>query len=288
MRVFPLTAAEEYRFWLATLEDHACFIRDSLAPAEQNRIPAAANYAQAFRLLLGKLEALPQKAPVSTPEWIAFAKEAYTRAAGYYKLEGQLQTLRLANQVQMSLTPAFLNGTLNENQEFLRMLGYYVQGLEPTALPLWNLMELWLEDQYGHALLLGSGLDAPETALFAEEATALALAFQTHLVRNREVSGYLRFAQPNFPLQLAFAREAAETVTRFYRLLLKVREHLREAEPPNRSILRFIEHHATETGYFMHKLSVILPDVAPLEPAGTFDLERSGACRESGIPRMIR
>jgi len=259
MKVPPLTVAEEHRFWLEILGDHAHFVHDHLSPSEVQWVQAAAGYIRAFCALLHRLDTLPPKPP-SSPEWVAFAKEAYSYAAGYYKLEGQLQALRIANQVNLNLSPTYLNGTLSENQEYLRLLGYYVQGVEAPGLPLWNLMELWMEDQLGHAVLLRNILDPVEIPLTNEAAT-IATAFQAHLTKSRAIHGYLRFTPPDFPAQLEFAREVSATVVRFYLMVLNVVTKYRRTEVLSRTTLRFLEHHIPETCYFLRKLTELVPDI---------------------------
>lgn len=259
-----LSVFGEHRFWLEILEDHARFLLERLSSREQEWKEAASRYASAFCALRRKLDVLPAPSAASHPEWIAFAKEAHSSAAGYYKLEGQLQALLLAGRVQLSLPPSFLNGTLNENQEYLRLLRYYVQGADAPALPLWNLMELWLDDQLGHVTLL-RGMDLPAGLGLPDEAAAIAERIRSHLIRNKDMQGFLRFTPPGFPAQLEFAREAAETVVRFFRLLLDAVVRMRQAEPSPGFALRFMEHQLPEASYFMRKLAAWVPEVQGLE-----------------------
>jgi hypothetical protein len=261
-----LSVSAEHRFWLEILEDHAYFLLDRLSPREQEWTDAAARYVSSFAELRHKLHAMPHPLPASAPEWIAFAKEVHPSAAGYYKLEGQLQALLLAGRIQLKLPPTFLNSTLNENQEYLRLLRYYVQGADAPPLPLWNLMELWLDDQLGHAMLLQelSPLSTADRA-FLQEAAAMGDEFRSHLIRNKAIQGYLRFTPAGFPAQIEFAREAAETVVRFFRLLNVVITRMKQSSTTCIFIQRFLEHQLPESSYFMRKLAAWIPDVPGLE-----------------------
>lgn len=257
--------AQEHRFWLEILEDHAHFLHDHFASHEKNGIGAAARFIERFQRLREKTEGLEPELAVQSPQWISFAKESYPVAAAYYKFEGQQQALRVENKIDLNLTPFYLNSTISENQEYLRMLGYYVQGVDAPALSLWSLMDLWLEDQLGHAILFCSTLDSVETML-AEEAAVYASVLQGQLMKNRAIRGYLRFLQPGFAVQRQFARDVSETTAAFCHLVEKAIVQLRENELLPQATPRFLEHHILETCYFLGKLSLNTPDSRKLEP----------------------
>ncbi|WP_438444230.1 DUF2935 domain-containing protein [Gorillibacterium sp. sgz5001074] len=245
---------EEHRFWLKLLEDHAQFLLERLAPDECNWRSRAARYAGGFAALLSQLDGLPAPPAAGSAAWIGFAKEAHPWAAGYYQLEGHLQSSLLAGGVGLRLPPVFLNGTMNENQEYLRLLKYYVQGADAPALPLWDLMELWLEDQLGHAGLVRELAGEEEPGL-AQEAAAAQEALSAHLLRNRYIYGYLRFSPPGFPLQLEAAQAAADCVERFIQSLWDAVKTLSGAKPSLSFLLRFLEHQILEGTYFLDQLS---------------------------------
>lgn len=141
---------EEHRFWLEILDDHAHFVRDYLSPTEGQWVRLAQQYIDAFHGLRIRLSQLnPQQLDAKAPEMVAISQSIYPVAAGYYRFEGEMQRLRILNEVNLNLTPTYLNGTLNENQEYLRLLQYYVQGRQPVPLSLTDLLDLWLEDQLG-------------------------------------------------------------------------------------------------------------------------------------------
>jgi len=172
--------------------DHAHFIHDNLSPFEQRWVNIALNYIVAFQDLRKQLFAIDRDLPASSPDMIQFARLAYPVAYGYYRFEGHMQRLRLNNQVNLNLTPAYINGTLDENQEYLRLLLYYMQGEAPVELPLSDLFDLWLQNQLGHAILLRNILDPTETEL-TQQTVAFIQIFQAHIVRNEAIKGFLRF-----------------------------------------------------------------------------------------------
>jgi hypothetical protein len=256
----PISVFEEHAFWLEVLEDHAHFIHDFLSPSEVEYVNTAKQYIQLFRGLLSKLSSLPPAGSVSSSEMITFAREIYPIANGYFHFVGHLQRLRIENKVNLNLTPTYLNGTLGENQEYLRMLRFYVNGQTPPILPLVDLMDLWLEDQAGHAALLARALDGVELALVTQTREYMQI-FQSFIVKNEAIKGYLRFTPEGFPIQLQFARDVVIAVIGFTSLVEKMVQLYKDEEVLNQSTLRFLEHHFPEACYFLKKLSYYVPDI---------------------------
>jgi len=253
-----LSPYEEHRFWLEILQDHAYFVRDHLSSAEERAVQTANGYIDGFQSLLVELESLDRSGGWESPAYTAFAARARPLAEGYYQFEGTLQRLRLLNRIHLNLTPTYLNGTLNENQEYTRILSYAVQGLAYPALPLVELLDLWLEDQLGHALLLANVLDPAEAGLQARTA-AFITAFRGLFLENEIIRGYLRFSPPDLPVQARLARETLEQVMAFYRFVVSVIGLYRGTELLSRTTLRFLEHHMPESCYFMRKLGDRIP-----------------------------
>jgi hypothetical protein len=249
---------EEHLFWLEILQDHAYFVRDHLSPSETEYVQTAQQYINAFGDLLQRLNSVPRTSGPADEPMIAFAKWAWPAAKGYFEFEGKLQALRIDNQVNLNLSPTYLNGTLSENQEYLRILSALVQGKEPLPLPLVNLMDLWLEDQLGHALLFQSILDPLE--VFSNKQTDLYIQkYQVYIVQNRLFKGFLRFKEPGFIRQREFANEVGRTTLEMNQFIYGMVIKYRENKLLNKTTLRFLEHHFPETCYFIKKLSDYAP-----------------------------
>lgn len=261
-RDYRITIREEHLFWLEVLEDHAHFLRDYLSPAETAWWPEADRYIVRFREAVERAKMLPNDAPASSEIMIAFARTVYPLAEGYFRLEGQIQHLRLFNQININLTPSYFNGTLGENQEYLRMLGYWIRGLPAEPLTLTALLTLWLEDQQGHALLLQNHLDPVERQL-SMETDRYASLFASYRLENIAMEEYLRFTPPGFPAQRHFASEVLRTTLAFYEFVQRVVRQFAGTELISRATLRFLEHHFPESCYFMRKLALFVPDEAP-------------------------
>jgi hypothetical protein len=259
-----LLPREEHAFWLEILEDHAHFAHDHLAPQETADIQQAALYIQAFGALRRQLAAIPPGLPAAHADMIQFSRQAYPVANGYFRFEGSLQSRRILNRININLTPTYFNGTLLENEEYLRILSFYMQGMEFPELPLAALMDMWLEDQLGHAVLLRNVLD-PVELLLTEKASGFSQLFQVHMTKNRALTGYLRFIAPGFPDQQQFAKEVRETVQQFYAFVVEVVRRYRGTTVLSRTTLRFLEHHFPESCYFLRKLALYDPSAGSFE-----------------------
>lgn len=258
-----ITPWQEQLFWVEILQDHAIFVDEALANEEVQWIAIAKRYIAAFTELRNRILQTDPSLPVSSEIMIQLSKDIYPVAHGYYQFEGHLQHLRIQNKIVVSLTPVYFNGTLLENGEYLRILHAWMNGVSYEPLPLVALMEMWLEDQLGHTVLLANHLDPTEFEL--DKSTQLyAQQFSAHIVKNNAIRGFLRFTEPGFPVQQKFARQVAETTIGFYHVVEKVIREFQHTELLSRLTLRFLEHHIPETCYFLHKLAAYNVEILDL------------------------
>lgn len=267
-----ITLWEEHLFWLEVLQDHAYFIRDNLSPAETEYVKVAERYIQLFGGLIEKLNSVPRGADHGNEIMIGFSRNVWPVAKGYFEFEGMLQSLRIDNKVNLNLSPTYLNGTLAENQEYLRFLKFLVEGKEPEPLQLVDLMDLWLEDQLGHALLFQNMLDPIEIGA-NRRAESYIDQYQVFIIQNRHLKGYLRFKQPGFARQREFALEVGQTTLEMSQYISGMVEKYKKKKLLNKTTLRFLEHHFPETCYFIKKLSYFSPKLK--EAAGQCSLKRA-------------
>ncbi len=147
-----ITPWQEHLFWVEILQDHAIFVDEALANEEVQWITIAKRYIGAFTELRNRILKTDPRLPVSSETMIQLSKDIYPVVQGYYQFEGYLQHLRIQNKIVVSLTPVYFNGTLLENGEYIRILHYWMNGAPYEPLPLVTLVEMWLEDQLGHAV----------------------------------------------------------------------------------------------------------------------------------------
>lgn len=251
---------EEHLFWLEILQDHAIFVRDHLSVTERNEISIAEGFNQAFQGLLGNLKLLNPALSLATNEMVEFAKQAHATAYDYFRFEGHLQNLRIKNEVNLNLSPTYLNGTLNENQEYLRQLSFLANGQQPVPLRLDQLLDLWLEDQLGHIILLRNIVDPIELSV-DRQTDLYAQRFQMFILQNHHVKGFLRFTEQGFPRQKELALEVGRTVIEMNRYIRSIVEKYMGNRILNKTTLRFLEHHFPETCYFIKKLADFAPEL---------------------------
>ncbi|MEK8132882.1 DUF2935 domain-containing protein [Paenibacillus filicis] len=262
---------EEHLFWLEVLQDHAVFVRDHLPAGQAWFVGEAERYVQAFAALIGELGRLDPSAGVRDEQMTAFARQAWPVAYGYFRFEGDVQRRRVENELMISLSPTYFNGTLNENEEYLRLLSAYGKGEDPAPLPLWSLLDLWLEDQLGHVVLLRNVLDPIEVGIMFKTDQFIE-QFRGFILQNHHIRGYLRFAPPGIPRQRKLAADVGHATLEMNAFVLRVIDLYKATEVMNRTTLRFLQHHVPETCYFVRKLSRYDPSLA--QAAATCSLRR--------------
>ncbi len=266
-----ITLWEEHLFWLEVLQDHAYFVRDHLSVNEVEYVQTAQQYILLFGDLIKMLKDIPQTLEASDDVMIHFSRQCWPVARGYFEFDGKLQSLRIDNKVNLNLSPTYLNGTLAENQEYLRILSQIMQGKEPKPLSLVNLMDLWLEDQLGHATLFRNLVD-PIEVFPTKTIEGFISKYQVFIVQNHHLKGYLRFKEPGFARQREFAHEVGRTTLEMSQYIYSMVTKYKENKILNKTTLRFLEHHFPETCYFIKKLSYYDPSIQ--EPASKCSLRR--------------
>ncbi|WP_096200818.1 DUF2935 domain-containing protein [Bacillus sp. FJAT-45350] len=261
-QTYEISPWEEHSFWLEILEDHAYFVQDHLAATEQQYIDIAQQYIQAFGMLCQRLSQIDRHASYQSNELIEFSRESNKIVFGYYQFEGQMQSLRVQNKINLNLSPSYLNGTLSENQEYLRILNYYSNGQDFPPLPLVNLLDLWLEDHLGHAVLLRNVIDPVELSITNQTERFITI-YQGFIVQNQQMKSLLRFSPPGIPRQQRLSRDIGKTTIEMYHFVNEVIGMYKETEVLSRTTLRFLEHHIPETCYFIRKLSLFAPEIRP-------------------------
>ena len=262
---------DEQLFWLEVLQDHAYFVRDNLSVSETEYVNTAQQYINLLGDLIASLNNIPRSVNYTDEAMIYFSQRAWPVAKGYFEFEGKLQALRIDNKVNLNLSPTYLNGTLAENQEYLRFLSLLVYGKEPIPLRLEDLMDLWLEDQLGHAVLFKNIID-PIEIMASTQAEMYINKFQAFMVQNHHLRGYLRFKEPGFARQTEFANEVGKTTLEMSQFVYNMVIKYKENKLLNKTTLRFLEHHFPETCYFIKKLSFYAPNLQ--EAASKCSLKR--------------
>ncbi|TCW41433.1 DUF2935 family protein [Laceyella sacchari] len=262
-----LTVWQEHRFWLQILYEHALFVYENLSPGETEAVTQACAFMHEFCELLSELSGMDPHAPVHAPTNVGFAQRAYAVASRYCQFEEGLQKRRINNEVVLSLSPSYFNGTLLEAKEYIRLLSYYVKGIQPPHLPLLSLLNTWLIDQLGHSILLINMLDPLET-IVATRSERFRNLFRSLLSQAQSMAMFPYSESEIYPRLALLGHETADVVKRFYRYVETVTRLYRKRQVLNKTTLRFLEHHFSETNYFLIKLSYYFPDIQPLPDGG--------------------
>ncbi|MCL6627465.1 MAG: DUF2935 domain-containing protein, partial [Alicyclobacillus shizuokensis] len=147
----------EHRFWLQVLGDHARFIHTSLAPTEVTEIRRAQRFIEVFDSLLARARQNLHDSALTR-----LHTHAYKVAKRLREFKLHLLRRHLASEVEMSLSPSFLNHMVNENEEYLRIIGCWLEGQQTPLMNPLHHHQLWLQDAYGHSATLAQTVDFSE------------------------------------------------------------------------------------------------------------------------------
>lgn len=157
-----LDIRNEIEFWTRIMRDHAQFQYTSLAPDETDAINTAAYFIDIFE----RLHSEARSNQVSVPALVSNSKTAVTQ---FIEFKRYMLTRLLTCNLQLRMTPSFLNHMINEALEFLHVLNLADRTI-PTNNTLENirLHKIWLPDASGHASAVAAEVDAVEADVIKE------------------------------------------------------------------------------------------------------------------------
>ncbi|MBP2118277.1 DUF2935 domain-containing protein [Cohnella lubricantis] len=258
------SALFEHRFWLQVLGDHSRFIRDALAPKEKADIAGAERFIQAYDQLLQQARSA---GPSTDLGELNQAARTETAALREFKLD--LLARSLTGRVTVSLPPTFFSHMLNELDEYVRILDALLAGQPvPVYHPLHHDL-LWLQDAYGHAGSIVSGLDRIESDLL-HRFSEFEKHFQALYLKSVEMAGYLRTQLRDFPSMRRFHHQVHLEMALFRKFLLELDEMEFDAAVLDIISPLMPDHMAREECYYLLKLAqsgaVPPPDCDPSKP----------------------
>lgn len=162
-----LNPVEEIYFWSGIMRDHGEFLITALSSREPESINTANTFKNEFARLREEAQmALYSGAAVSVPTLVSRAMAVLTDFVTFKRIV--LRRL-LQCDIEINLTPTFINHMINEAMEFHRAIC-----LSTSPVPVnWTaeniqLHKIWLPDAAGHAASIAADLDPTETALIKE------------------------------------------------------------------------------------------------------------------------
>lgn len=254
----------EHRFWLQILGDHSRFIFDSLSPREAEEVQVAANFIQVFDSLLAHA-----RQPLNRTQIMTLNQQIlpYVQQLRQFKLN--LIQLHLVGKIIIGLPPTFINHMVNELDEYLRLLGHLQAGqIPPAHHPLHHHL-LWLMDGYGHAVAIGSELDAVEKRLIDQSRT-FATHFEDYYRKAVELTGYLRTNLSDFPALRRFNHQAEAEMLFFMDFLTELKEMRLDNSVLGTLAPLLPDHMFREECYYLTKLAMVStvprPNCDPTKP----------------------
>jgi len=250
-------------FWLQILGDHGRFIMSSLPPKETKDIENAQTFIAFYDQLLNQVRghsqsgtAINQTALEGTKKFRAFKLNLLERL--------------LLGQVQIGMTPTFINHMVNELEEYLKILEELNRGNPvPQFHPL-HYDLVWLADAAGHAFAIATDLDGTEK-MKIEESQRFEKHFNDFYLKAIELTGYLRTLRENYPAIFKFHKDVNLEMLVFMRFLKEIEELDLSHELLGRINPLMPDHMFREECYYLTKLArssgqIPAPDCDPAAP----------------------
>jgi hypothetical protein len=208
----------ELRFWLQMLGDHIRFIYDSMGPKEVTYIQQAGSLINLFDNLLARV-----RQPMSDQQLGAVLSESKQASEHLRVFKLNILKEHLVGKVTTNLPPTFYSHMVDELDEFLRLLSYYVQGQSPPAVHPLHHDLLWLLDASGHADAIHSRLDYREEKL-KEKLSHFVKDFAAFYIKAVDLTKYLRANVFEFPAIAKFHSDVELEMLIFQQFLRELEE----------------------------------------------------------------
>ena len=158
---------KEIEFWTRIMRDHGEFQYTNLAPSECKYIKRAKYFMDLFESLHEDVKALSDT--ISNKELLNLIPKNIAALQQFIEFKREILEMILKCNIDIGLSPTFLNHMINEAMEYYRVL-CIIQGNIPYNEPLENirLHKIWLPDAAGHASAIACDLDAIEKELITK------------------------------------------------------------------------------------------------------------------------
>lgn len=120
--VSMVSIREEHEFWLTLLVRHCDYILASLAPHEKAWQATARQYRFRFNHLLNSLPFIG-----NSDQLMKAAQEIFPIAYRFYLFQYQFEILKRMQKISLNKNVSPFNNMLLENNEYIRLLSFYVK-----------------------------------------------------------------------------------------------------------------------------------------------------------------
>lgn len=238
----------EHDFWLRVMQEHAGFIQDALSPLEQRDQKLTDSFIKQYQSLRNELIQLQSSNAIS------FSKKVEERTIEFRKYKLTIIERQLKGEINIQLTPTFINHMVNELEEYLLILNYLKQG---ETAPIFHELHhhlLWLRDASGHAGAINDNLDGVEKRL-KEKSFSFATHFDEFYLKAIELTDYLRTNQQSFPALERFNYDVELELKLFKTFLYELEEMELSAEVLSSFTASMADHMAREEQYYLKKVA---------------------------------
>ncbi|CAM4296211.1 hypothetical protein FHS16_000581 [Paenibacillus endophyticus] len=238
----------EHRFWLQILGDHSRFIFNALSPKEID-----VHMAQAYIHRFDKLLEFSRQTDASI-HLSQLNKQAYEATSDLREFKLSLLDRLLLGQVQIGMTPTFINHMVNELEEYSKILNALLAG---NPVPHFSSLHhdlLWLPDAAGHAVSIAMDLDSVEKRLI-HKSVQFEEHFNSFYLKAIELTGYMRTMRDVYPALSKFHLDVNMEMSIFMSFLKEIEELELSSELLSRLNPLMPDHMYREECYYLLKLS---------------------------------
>jgi hypothetical protein len=242
--------AYEHRFWLSVLRDHAVFIYSSLAPDEKEDIQKAQLFIRTLSNLSEK-----SKGNLTDYEISNLTQQAIRVANDIRRFKLELLAKHLVGDIDIDLSPTFINHMINEVEEYLRMLNFLLNYQIPRFDSIHHHL-IWLLDGVGHADSIVCSLDTVEEKLI-NRSKEFSKTFQKFYLKAVEMAGYMRTCIERFPALIRFNFQVENEMTSFMKFLKELEQLDVNKKALGTLMPILLDHMYREECYYLTKLSQV-------------------------------
>ncbi|MEI6101123.1 MAG: DUF2935 domain-containing protein [Eubacteriales bacterium] len=207
MVAYTYSNAEENRFWLKILSLKSQVLYNSISP-DKAEGPELKNFIRRFEELYKQAEPDTEK-----NELMAVNRSAYTATGEFRLLVLSLLRKQLTQNFYLSVKPSFVNHIVSMTEEYLYLLGYYLQGKQPRYDPLIQDI-FWLPAFHVDARLFADNVEFFDTKVRykSEDFDRRFLDFFDYAIT---LQGFLRTGLEEFPILSQYRHELRSLLDEF-------------------------------------------------------------------------
>lgn len=234
--------AEEHRFWLTIMGEHARFVFFALSPVETGEIERVHRFVETFATLLA------ESREAGNAE---LGKEVRRAVSDFYRFLLQHLALALSSRLQTALSANLINHMVSETAEYLALLDAFP--FAKSAFPAIHHHMLWLFGSGEHAAAAGGGVDPMERETILT-CGGFERQFMGLYLRSVCLRGFMRTELTAFPALDRLSADASDTAGRFRTFLEGLRDSRKSGEIQGCLPAEAADHMAREEVYYLRKL----------------------------------